>query len=111
MKEAEKIDRRNTKAYPIFLEELSSTTNQVIEFQKNLISANKKQLENLKDIMHRIKGSSGFFGYDELSALSGNLERQFSEVNAASDLSEEFRLDLQKFLLLSQKLIIEKKNA
>ena len=98
MDSSEIKERRETKAYPLFLEELRSVQNKFTDLRGQIRSIKAEQAEDLRMLSHRIKGSSGFFGYETLLVTADKLEKAFLKISEGD--SSDINLDslLQTFL-------------
>jgi chemotaxis protein histidine kinase CheA len=71
-----------------------------IEEANNLLStqnpSNKSNLTNLRKIFHNIRGSAGSYGYNNISNLSAEIEKNLDEALLGKDLKEPGLLAITK---------------
>ncbi len=75
-----KEELRSTKAYQRFLQELKQHEVDASSAKEvGLVSLDKDQVDQLKITFHKIKGTAGFFGLENLSSISSLLEEELRE--------------------------------
>ncbi len=73
---------------PIFLEETKKNMNLLNE------SIQRNDLEQIRFYSHRIKGSSGTYGFNKISMIAGNIE-QITKTNFNKELVQALFNDLE----------------
>jgi HPt (histidine-containing phosphotransfer) domain-containing protein len=92
------------RAYPLFKEEIKA---QIAEFDRALFFSEVNELTKRREfsiIFHKIKGSSGFFGFQDIYALAGMLEDLLNKVDfkknpdwhSVVDLFEQLKKECEK---------------
>lgn len=67
---------RNTNAHLIFLEELSKQEGELSAILNSKVGNIENNVEDLRNSIHKLKGSADFFNYEQLGAVAKKLEKQ-----------------------------------
>lgn len=92
------------RAYPLFRAEIRDN---LAEFDRALLFSEVNELSKRREfsiIFHKIKGSSGFFGFQEIYSLAGMLEDLLNKVDfkkspdwhTVVDLFEQLKKECEK---------------